>query len=1338
MRTFFNKTVRIFLITLASLVCLLILLFLIASSSIGEGFIKDIIEKNLSKTLNMTVSVEELYTNVLSHLEIRNINIDAPSSSEMSSLSIASLEVKYNIFGLLSNKLSISDILIQGLDVNLIRDKQGNFLIPEIASDKEPPKKPMQIAAIENIEITGSSVFYDDHLIPLETKLHGLMLTIHNDEALTKYNFLMQFIDCEIVHDEQMYEIEKFLVEGSYEEEFLEVSDISLSSKGINCSGNANAHLTEADTTFQAHLTIDGDPSQYINIFAEQLPVNLKPYIQNVVAEISLDGTPTQPNIVAKLTIPTIQAEEILLNNTMLEVTMHNDTLRLNRFSTELFDGSLIAQGWMMMDSTQSYNTELNISGINFTNVWDFLYDDTSPYTGSVGGTISSSGSGNALLSSQISGNVQLGSIIYKTKSINPLDCTFSFKDGLAGLDVIQGTSSIKSSFTIYDSELNGSAHIDIANIEYIAGLFNLLDAKGALHADAEFSGKVTNPDIKAKVKGIGLSYMNFPVDSLEAEIQYADSSLVIKTSSFEGKIDSLAPLAKNFTNEKVKGKVRYKGTLSGTLKDFSGSIALHADRIMYQKFSVPSLDFECTAKNSDITVTKLHIDTEKIRCEALGNFSLTEHSGVLSVDFKKKEKNDNTDLGSIESTFSLAEDISFNASLKELSLEMLGAVSDSFSGIQGNVSGNLSFNGSMEKPNGSINLSVEKPAFKDISIDKISLEGNLTPSDFILSSGVIQMFNNEVRFRGKLGLEQINDIISVGPHSSIEGEIALTEVKLSAFTGELLDVVQAKGTLTSSININGTVSNPVVNGSLRIKNGFMQLDAHKSPIEELNAVVIFSDSTLNINKFTGLYEGKTFSLTGDISQREWTSFSPDIALSVNGLQTIHINGKFKKEDIDVDLSLHDFDIAFTETFTQAIMNAQGYVNASMNIRGSMESPKFRGWLRAANIEILPTDISVPLSQCTLDISATDERMDLTTFTCMFDEGSIKSSGYVAYNNGTINDIAFHIDAENISLKEPKKFQFVVKSCVLDYTQKNKNYLIDGNVVLGKTKYLEDVQISKVLDSITKPKIFRKPTPLMMQTKLRIRITESKDIWVDNNLARIRMKADLSVIGTLAQPNLTGRIEITEGYIVYLDRKFEITRGILDFTNPHMINPILDIQAEADIKNYQQPDADPYHIIFAITGPADKAKISLQSVPVLDEANILSLLTFGTTREQLFSQSPDKYNTSLKDILLERAEQYSSQKITGFVASRLSNILDLDNVSIEGNLFNFGNSWGPQLVASKQLSKRMMVTYSTRIGYLNEQSIELDYKLTDKFYLQGQADQDGNAGLDIIYRVNFK
>jgi len=1334
--SFLKLILRILAIFCISLLSLLVLLYIFIQTPPGRNTLKTILENTLSGTLQNEFSIGSLKTNIFSRLSVRDISFRS-TTTESSDFGINSIKIHYNIFALISNKLSISDILIQGLDVDLIRDKEGKFLLPKLSSGKESPRNPVHIA-IANIEISESTISYDDQAIPLETRMNGLTLNVYNDEAMNKYAFLMQFHSGEIVHDEQIYLIEEFTVEGAYEEEFLEVSNITFFSEGLTCSGNATAHFTESDPVFQAHLTMEGDPSQYLNIIGSQIPARLQPHIHSVDAEISINGSPSKPTIDAKIHIPTIQAEEILLNNTMLEITMLNDTLKLKDFSTELFDGSFSAQGWMMPDSTEFYNVDLDISNIDYAQLWEFLYKNKSPYKGSLNGNIKASGAMSSLITSEFSGKILLSKIIFEEKNIDPLDCIFSYKEGNAALRITQEASYVQSNFSLQNNAVDGSAEIRIDNIEYIAGLFNLLDARGKLYADADFSGDLTNPEIHAKVRGGSFSYMKFPVDSLYAEIQYADSSLLIKNSSFTGRIESLVPLTKAIMSEEILGRVQYRVSIFGTLEDFSGNFSLHADSVKYQEFSVHSLVLECTAKNSDISVNTLHIDTEKVRCDAKGSFSLSQRSGNVFVDFINREQKSKNHFGSIDGSFSLYDNISLNANMKELSLEMLGALSDSLAGIQGSISGDISFNGTMDKPAGTVSLTIDKPAYKDLFVDKIAIQGKLKPSEIILSNGTVQLFNNEIRIRGKMGLDQSKGGFAISPNSELQGEVAISEVQLSDFAGEFLDAIQVQGTLTSTVQISGTLAAPDISGSLRVNNGFLQLDKHKSPVENLDALLVFSGSTLNINKCIGLYEGKTFSLTGSISESGWSYFSPNIALSINGKQAVCLKGTFQQDDIDLHLFLDEFDISFIETLTPAIMNAQGNINASVDIRGTMQTPLFRGYVKADNIDVLPTDFPAPLSKCMLDISATDEQMVLKSFRCMFNDGFVNSSGYVDYSNGAIKDIAFHFEADNIALNKPEKYQFNIKSCTLDYTQQKNGYLIDGSVVLGKTKYLQDIHLSKVLDSLGKPKIFQKPSQLMMQTKLNVRITESKDIWIDNNLARICLKADVGVIGTLAQPNLTGRIETTEGYIVYLDRKFEITRGVMDFTNPNVINPILDIQAETDIKNYEQPDAEPYHIVFAVTGPADKATITLQSIPALDEANILSLITIGTTREQIFSQSPDKYDTSLKDILLERAEQYSSQKISGYIAGKMANIFDLDDVTIEGNLFNFGDSWGPQLVASKQLSKRMKVTYSTRIGYLNEQSIELDYKLTDHFYLQGQADQEGNAGADLIYRVNFK
>ncbi|MBC8383348.1 MAG: translocation/assembly module TamB domain-containing protein [Candidatus Cloacimonetes bacterium] len=1331
-----KQILRIITIIVIALISLLLLLYIFVRTPIGENIIKDFISESLSETLQTNVSIKTLKTDIFSFVKLNDISIYADDTENSSKFEINSLEIHYSLLTILKNKINISSVVLDGLNAKILRDDKGNFLLPLPKQTGEPIKDPLQVS-FKSINVINASIIYEDRAIPLDGNIQDLEVVIKHSIVDTSYNFSANLSYAGFDYKSQQYTIEQFLIIGSTQGQKIEVDTLSLKAEGVHLCGNANIVLKE-NPNIAGKIRISGNPEQLIAKLDTSIPPQFKPLQTDFVALITFDGSVSEPNLHARLTYPTLTIGELAFQNGNVEVSFARDSLNIQKIYAEIFEGSFSAQGWMMLDSTESYNIDLDFSNLDFAQLWEYYYNTNSPYKGSLTGTVSSSGAITSILSSQLSGKVQLHKMTFKEKSIDPINCTFSYNAGDTALRMVQDSSFVESKFILRDSKIDGSAAIHIKNIEYVAGLFNLLEARGKLYADADFTGELSNPEIHAKIKGVGLSYKQFPVDSLYAEIQYTDSSLYVKSSSFSGKMDSIPTLVATLTNEEILGRAQYNGSISGTLKDFSGNLSLHADSVKYKDFAVPSLVLECTAKNSDISVNTLNIDMEKVRCEAKGDFSLSERSGNLFVDFKDKEKNTKHHFGSIQSSFSVAENISLNANLKELSLEMLGAFSDSLVGIQGSVSGNVSFEGTIDKPTGSVSLNIDKPAYKDLCIDNISLQGELTPSEIILSNGTVQLFNNEIRIRGKLELDESKGGIAVSPHSTLRGEISLSEVKLADFTQEFLDAIQVQGTLTSTVQIGGTLAAPDVSGSLRVNSGFVRLDKHKSPVENLDALLIFSDSTLNINKCTGLYEGKTFSLTGSISESGWSSFSPNIALSINGMQAVCLKGTFQQDDIDLHLSLDEFDISFLETLTPAIMNAHGNVNASVDIRGTMQTPLFRGYVKAENIDVLPTDFPVPFSRCMLDISATDEQMVLKNFRCMFNEGFVNSSGYVKYGNGVIKDIAFHLEAENIALKKPKMYQFTLKSCSLNYKQQKTGYLIEGSVVLGKTKYLQDMHISKLLDSLGKPKIFQKPSQLMMQTKLNVRITESKDIWIDNNLARICLKADVGVIGTLAQPNLTGRIETTEGYIVYLDRKFEITRGIFDFTDPNVINPILDIQAETDIKNYEQPDAEPYHIIFAVTGQADKATVTLQSIPSLDEANILSLITIGTTREQIFSQTPDKYSTSLKDILLERAEQYSSQKISGFVAGQMAHIFDLDDVTIEGNLFNFGDSWGPQLVASKQLSKRMKVTYSTRIGYLNEQSIELDYKLTDHFYLQGQADQEGNAGVDVIYRVNFK
>jgi autotransporter translocation and assembly factor TamB len=157
-----------------------------------------------------------------------------------------------------------------------------------------------------------------------------------------------------------------------------------------------------------------------------------------------------------------------------------------------------------------------------------------------------------------------------------------------------------------------------------------------------------------------------------------------------------------------------------------------------------------------------------------------------------------------------------------------------------------------------------------------------------------------------------------------------------------------------------------------------------------------------------------------------------------------------------------------------------------------------------------------------------------------------------------------------------------------------------------------------------------------------------------------------------------------------------------------------------------------------IKGPLDEAIVELTSDPPLERSDIIALLTVGATQDQIMGRYENGKAMTLSSILRERASELSGQQISGYVTKKMGGLLGLDEMTIEGNLFRFGKTWGPQLLASKKLNNRMEISYTATAGDANEQNIRLDYKLSDHLSLEGETDQKGQSWLDLKYQLKFK
>ncbi len=81
-----------------------------------------------------------------------------------------------------------------------------------------------------------------------------------------------------------------------------------------------------------------------------------------------------------------------------------------------------------------------------------------------------------------------------------------------------------------------------------------------------------------------------------------------------------------------------------------------------------------------------------------------------------------------------------------------------------------------------------------------------------------------------------------------------------------------------------------------------------------------------------------------------------------------------------------------------------------------------------------------------------------------------------------------------------------------------------------------------------------------------LQILVPSTLRIDNNLARMVASADLTLRGTYDRPVIFGHADIERGEATFEGRRYRITHGAIEFTNPNRIEPFFDIEAETNVR----------------------------------------------------------------------------------------------------------------------------------------------------------------------------
>lgn len=511
------------------------------------------------------------------------------------------------------------------------------------------------------------------------------------------------------------------------------------------------------------------------------------------------------------------------------------------------------------------------------------------------------------------------------------------------------------------------------------------------------------------------------------------------------------------------------------------------------------------------------------------------------------------------------------------------------------------------------------------------------------------------------------------------------------------------------------------VTGTLRVAG--MLNPSGESIAETLEIAGNFSELSVTAPVETG---GRTYTLanrgnvvftsTGEVLSFERTTFTGagteltvvgDLALAEAATSNLTISG-------DVNLAL------LTSTVPDAF--AAGIANVQATIGGTLAEPRFSGFadVRDASLRIVGTPVAIQNGNGRIIFNSNQAYIE--SFAAQANGGRVNVDGGVLFAGLEPSRWRFGIDARQVRLNYPEDVRSIIDGN-LTLQGNQQLQVLSGVVDVRRAEYTRDVELADLLNIDQQPVAngFGDGGGPASPIRLDLRIEARDSLIIRNNLADAVASANLQITGPLNDPIIDGRVTVSRGTINFRNDDYQISRGVIRF--PGRVGDItFDLQAESEIRGYR--------ITVGLTGTPERPTPVLRSEPPLPETQIASLILTGELggQEDITTSSLAQSGVGLASSLLSAAVSESVQK-------RTSKLFGINRFQISPDLGSSDPS--ARVTLGRQINKNLAIIYTTNVTSTNEQIIQIEYRISDRFSVVATRDEDGAFGIDFRVKKRF-
>ena len=553
---------------------------------------------------------------------------------------------------------------------------------------------------------------------------------------------------------------------------------------------------------------------------------------------------------------------------------------------------------------------------------------------------------------------------------------------------------------------------------------------------------------------------------------------------------------------------------------------------------------------------------------------------------------------------------------------------------------------------------------------------------------------------------------------------LTVDRLPLGLVTGFLSPQTKITGLIAAQARLTGSAAAPEITGSLKLSDATV-------------AGQPYAGATADIG-----YQNRRASLRLALQQ------DATHALSANGTIPVNLswNDGFRADvadGLDFRAQSAGLSIAFLNAFSgTSAENIAGELSLDASARGALKQPELRGsfQLRDGRVKVPP--LGVDINGVTVTGALDSRGIRVRELVAKAKDGEIRGSGTLALHDFDASGFRLALKAERWPAIDTQRYQVKIAGD-LEAQGTLTAPKLSGKVTIVEGSLRPDVGFLEQNKAALKPDetiVFvgqdgsRRVPPsqkkkeestasnsegLFKNLTLDLTLRAERNLWIRHPDLVAELSSDLHATKAPHRDiDLTGRIDVVRGWLAFQGRRFQLTRGAIQFTGGGKINPSLDLAAQYRLPNYE--------VDATIGGTVEKPTLTLASDPRLEQADILALLIFGKPIDSLSQKE--------QGTLQQSALSITSGYVASQIANSVSSALGLDSLGVDLREVDFT---GGRIGFGRYIGNKTYVSVSQKLTEDQGRDVSFEYEIAPNWKIGSTTSSTGSRGVDIIWNKRY-